>query len=53
MLKQALDIDAQLFVGHSGIFEVAVNGRVVAKREPHGFPTEDEIVHAVAQALGR
>lgn len=46
-------MDAELVVGGSGIYEVAVHGRVVAQRTFAGFPTEEEVVHAVAEALGR
>ncbi|MCI0573384.1 MAG: hypothetical protein L0Y66_21780 [Myxococcaceae bacterium] len=46
-------MDAELKVGSSGIFEVAVDGRVIASRGPTGFPTEQEVVDAVARALGR
>ena len=38
--------------GHSGIFEVAVAGKVVASKGRLGFPSEKEIVTAVSQALG-
>lgn len=39
--------------GSNGIFEVNVAGQVVAKRRSWDFPTEGEIVAAVAKALGR
>jgi selenoprotein W-related protein len=47
-----LGLEAELVVGSSGIFEVAVDGRVVAKRGLIGFPSEQEIVKAVAAATG-
>jgi predicted Rdx family selenoprotein len=37
--------------GSGGIFEVAVEGRVVAKKQLGGFPSEHEIVDAVSRAL--
>lgn len=53
MLKEELQIDSELKVGSGGIFEVAVDGRVVAKRGFVGFPSESEVVEAVAKALGK
>ncbi len=53
MLKEELELDAELKPGSGGIFEVAVDGRVVAKKGMVGFPSEQEIVDAVARALGR
>ncbi len=53
MLKEKLGIDAELQVGRPGVYEVSVDGKVVAGRERFGFPTEDEIVSRVQQALGR
>jgi len=46
-LKQDLGIDAQLIRGSKGIFEVAVDGRVVAAKGPAGFPTPEQAVAAV------
>jgi hypothetical protein len=40
-----------LVTGSSGIFQVAVNGTVVSERSAAGFPTEDEIIGAVEEAL--
>ena len=40
-----------LKVGHGGIFQVTVNGTVVAKKTFFGFPNEREIVDAVAKVL--
>jgi len=39
--------------GSGGIFEVAVDGKVVAKKGIGGFPTEKEVVKAVGAALKR
>lgn len=35
------------------MFTVAIDGKVVAGRSFAGFPSEEEIVDAVAKALGR
>jgi predicted Rdx family selenoprotein len=44
-------LDASLVKGSGGIFEVSVNGRVVASRKLFMFPSEEEIVLAVKGAL--
>ncbi len=46
-------MESELKVGSSGIFEVAVNGKPVVKKETFAFPTEKEIVEAVSRELGR
>lgn len=51
-LKDDLDIDAELLQGSGGIFEVAVDGKVVAAKDRGSFPTEKDIVDAVGKALG-
>ena len=38
--------------GHSGVFEVAVAGNVVASKGRTGFPSEELIVESVKKALG-
>ena len=53
MLKEELDVDAELILGHGGVFKVAVDDRIVAERSSWRFPSEEEIVDAVAKALGR
>jgi hypothetical protein len=40
-------------VGSNGIFEVLVDDEVVAQRRHWRFPSEEEIVRAVAKAIGR
>jgi len=52
-LKDELGLDAELQVGSSGVFEISVDGAVVAKRGFVGFPSDDEIVNAVAQATAK
>ncbi len=51
MLKEQLGIDADLVVGQAGVFEVSVDGKVVANRTRLGFPTEEDIVGGVRDAL--
>lgn len=46
-------MEAELKTGASGIYEVAVDGRVVIKKQTLAFPTEQEIVDAVSKAVGR
>lgn len=46
-------MESDLIPGSGGIFEVAVDGQVVSRKGRSGFPTEDEVVTAVRQALGR
>lgn len=41
-------MEATLIPGSGGIFEVAVDGRVVAKKTYDGFPTPEAVVAAVA-----
>ena len=52
-LREALGIEAVLIRGHSGRYEVEVDGKVVIAKGPGGLPTSREVVEAVARALGR
>lgn len=52
-MKEELGVEATLIKGHSGIFEVAVDGRVVASKGRDGFPSDEAVVDAVAKAQGR
>lgn len=45
-------MEATLVKGHSGIFEVAVEGKVVASKGLLGFPSPEDVVEAVSRALG-
>jgi predicted Rdx family selenoprotein len=38
-------------VGSNGIFEVAVDGRVVASKTRSGFPEDEDVVNAVSRTL--
>ncbi len=51
MLKEKLGVEADLVAGQAGVFEVAVDGRVVANRSRIGFPTDEDIVGGVRDAL--
>ncbi len=46
-------METELIPGSGGIFEVAVNGKVVAQKGLSGFPSEQEVVKAVGAALKR
>jgi selenoprotein W-related protein len=46
-------VDSELKVGPSGSFEIAVDGKTVVKKESLLFPSDKQVVDAVAKALGR
>jgi selenoprotein W-related protein len=46
-------VTAEMKVGPTGSFFVDVDGKVVAEKRMQGFPDEEEIVGAVAKALGK
>ena len=50
MLEKELGIRAELKVGPSGSFTVAVDGKVVSAKTTMAFPSEEEIVKAVRAA---
>jgi len=50
-LRDQLGVQVELVAGKGGIFEIAVDGKMVARRRRDGFPSEDEIVAAVGGAL--
>jgi selenoprotein W-related protein len=50
-LRKELNIAAKLVPGKGGIFEVQVDGKVVAKRAKGHFPDTAEITAAVSAAL--
>lgn len=51
-LQRDLSVAARLVPGKGGIFEVRVNGEVVAKRAKGHFPDTAEIVGSVSAAIG-
>lgn len=52
-LREELGIHAELKEGRNGIYTVDVDGKIVAKKTLMGFPSEDEVVAAVAEELSR
>ncbi len=52
-LREALGVEVVLVRGHSGRFEVEVDGHVVLAKGTAGLPTPRDVVEAVARALGR
>jgi selenoprotein W-related protein len=46
-LREVLGVEAELLRGSGGIFEVRVDGNVVARKTLDGFPTPEQIVEAV------
>jgi hypothetical protein len=46
-----LNVEAELIRGSNGIYEVAVDGRVIASKSFSGFPTEAQVTAAVKEAL--
>lgn len=51
-LREAHGVEVELIKGRGGIFEVKVDGRVVAKKTYNGFPTEAECIEKVGEAIG-
>jgi len=49
-LREELDVEVELVKGARGIFEVTVDGEVVAKKTLDGFPTDDACVEGVRRA---
>jgi hypothetical protein len=53
LIKEKLGIDAELSEGGRGEFTVWVDDDVVARKDAEGFPSEDQALAAVQQALAR
>lgn len=51
MLKEELEVDAELKPGPSGSFFIEVEGRTVVRKDSLAFPSEKDIVDAVSKAL--
>lgn len=51
LLSGELKIESRLIPGAGGIFEITVNGNVVARKTKEGFPDNSEIVALVSAAL--
>ena len=52
-VREALGIESVLVRGHSGRFEVELDGKLVLAKGTGSFPTSRDVVEAVARALGR
>ncbi|MGY3486863.1 selenoprotein W-related protein [Bradyrhizobium sp. USDA 4011] len=50
LLRERLGLDAELVPGKGGVFEVRLDGKVIAKRAKGHFPDAAEIVSAVTTA---
>ena len=49
-IRERFSIDATLVRGHSGVFDVSVDGkRIFSKNETGRFPEEDEILLLIAK----
>jgi hypothetical protein len=51
LIKSKVGADPELVEGGRGEFTVWVDDVVVAKKDPHDFPTDDEALAAVERAL--
>ena len=51
LIKEVTGIDTALVEGKRGEFTVWVGDAVVAKKDARGFPSEQDVVAAVQQAL--
>jgi selenoprotein W-related protein len=49
-LRAQLGVDVQLIRGARGVFDVKVDGALVASKQSGGFPGDDEVVAAVRAA---
>lgn len=52
LIRERSGLTSELVPGKGGIFEVAVAGKLVAKRTKLHFPSDAEIADAVEKALG-
>jgi hypothetical protein len=51
LIKEQLGADSELVEGGRGEFTVWVGDEVVAKKDLQGFPSDDEALNAVKQAV--
>ncbi|HEY3045795.1 MAG TPA: hypothetical protein VGJ39_17330 [Vicinamibacterales bacterium] len=51
LIKDALGIDSEVVEGGRGEFTVWVGDQVVAKKDTQGFPSDEEALAAVKQAM--
>ncbi len=52
-LAAELQVESDLVVGNRGEFTILVDGRKVAEKDWHGFPSDDGMIAAVRKTLGR
>ena len=50
LLRERLGLDAELVPGKGGVFDVKLDGKVIARRVKGHFPDAEEIVAAVTTA---
>ena len=50
-LRETYGVKVELVRGARGIFDVSVDGIVVARKTMSGFPTDDDCLQAVGKAL--
>ena len=49
-IKKAFGSTATLIGGHSGVFDVVVNGNLIfSKDQTHRFPEDDEVFKAIRE----
>ena len=53
LIKDSLQLDADLQPGARGEFTIWVDGAKVAEKSRSGFPSEKAVVETVSKALGR
>ena len=54
LIEEQTHVSATIVEGNRGEFSVWVDGRCVAKKDATiGFPTDDEILRVVSEALAR
>ena len=51
LIKDGLGIDSELSEGGRGEFTVWVGDQVVAKKDPQGFPSDEDVLAAVKRAV--
>jgi predicted Rdx family selenoprotein len=52
LIAQTTGATTDLVGGDRGEFSVRVDGRVVARKDAHGFPADEAVVTKVREALG-
>ncbi|MEZ5286959.1 MAG: hypothetical protein R2712_19570 [Vicinamibacterales bacterium] len=52
-MARDLGVEPAVNEGGRGEFTIRVGDQIVARKDAHGFPDEDEVLRRVAAALGR